>query len=254
MLHLLLLGLATHVHAATATNATNSVGSMSYVESHDFLFISGWPQSGTSFMNHIVSAATRDVSTMKERCLLLFQKGCREWNFEGQWILKFHTKDRDVAALLNAGSMCPAGGQAPSAATLDGAVATWGKFWDPTKRLLVEKSPQSMLKIGTLRRLFARARSVRFLVVIKHPVTLNVALPREYDWLTHKESVRIFRKKEEAAKRAGTGPPRRAEYANSAEEVAANARYFVQFMAGNRTDGGAGNPSSRCSMGWLTGT
>ena len=227
---------------------------MSYVESHDFLFISGWPQSGTSFMNHIVSAATRDVSTMKERCLLLFQKGCREWNFEGQWILKFHTKDRDVAALLNAGSMCPAGGQAPSAATLDGAVATWGKFWDPTKRLLVEKSPQSMLKIGTLRRLFARARSVRFLVVIKHPVTLNVALPREYDWLTHKESVRIFRKKEEAAKRAGTGPPRRAEYANSAEEVAANARYFVQFMAGNRTDGGAGNPSSRCSMGWLTGT
>ena len=48
-----------------------------YTTQHDFLFVSGWPQSGTSFTHHILSAATKDISTMKEKCLALFKKGCR---------------------------------------------------------------------------------------------------------------------------------------------------------------------------------
>lgn len=198
-------------------------------------------------MNQILSTANRDVSTMKERCLKLFQKGCREWNFEGQWILKFHARDKHAANLLNSGSICQSNEEQQASSADDGVVATWGKFWDMSKTLLVEKSPQNMLKIATLRRIFAKAKAVKFIIVIKHPVTLNVALPREYDWMTHKESVKSFKDKVAAALRRGDPSPLRAEMSNRMTEIVHNAQYFSTFMTQNQTT----SLGNRCSMGWL---
>ena len=135
-------------------------------------------------------------------------------------------------------------------------LTTWGKFWDHSKKLFVEKSPQALLKIASLRRIFSSARSVKYIVVVKHPVTLNVALPREYDWLTHKESVKSYRAKEAAARAQGmTRAPPRTEFSNSKAEIISNARHFVQFMTTNQTQSttpkDSSNNSSRCHMGWL---
>ena len=135
-------------------------------------------------------------------------------------------------------------------------VTTWGKFWDHSKKLFVEKSPQALLKIASLRRIFSSARSVKYIIVVKHPVTLNVALPREYDWLTHKESVKSYRAKEAAARAQGmTRAPPRTEFPNSKAEIILNARHFVQFMTTNQsqitTSKGNSNNNTRCHMGWL---
>ena len=64
-------------HNVLSPSSLNDTASVNYTTQHDFLFVSGWPQSGTSFTHHILSAATKDISTMKEKCLALFKKGCR---------------------------------------------------------------------------------------------------------------------------------------------------------------------------------
>ena len=61
-------------------------------------------------------------------------------------------------------------------------VGQWSKFWDLESVYLMEKSPQSILKIPYLRELLRSAKSVKFLIVVKHPVTLNIATPREQGW------------------------------------------------------------------------
>lgn len=174
-----------------------------------------------------------------------------EWSFEGQWILKFSATNKQAANLLNSGSICPS--IIPtSMKAMTHVVTTWGKFWDHSKKLLVEKSPQALLKIASLRRIFSSARSVKYVVVVKHPVTLNVALPREYDWLTHKESVKSYRAKEATARAQGmTRAPPRTEFSNNKAEIIHNARHFVQFMTTNQTQTTASNGKNNCIMGWL---
>ena len=171
--------------------------------------------------------------------------------------MKFSATNKQAANLLNSGSICPS--MIPTSMNaMTHVVTTWGKFWDHSKKLLVEKSPQALLKIASLRRIFSSARSVKYIVVVKHPVTLNVALPREYDWLTHKESVKSYRAKEATARALGmTRAPPRTEFSNNKAEIILNARHFVQFMTTNHTQttsatsNGKNVNNTRCHMGWL---
>ena len=168
----------------------------SYISAHDFLFISGWPQSGTSLLQQILSISPTS-STLIEKCSQhITRSSCVNWNYEGQWALKFFAGDRSSSSthainLLNAGSMCEgtsklvsrhdyqlrnssqmirkAGPKYPT--NLHNAVyhitQTWGAMWNLEKKLLVEKSPQSMLKTKLLREVFAEANSIKFLIVLK---------------------------------------------------------------------------------------
>lgn len=89
-------------------------------------------------------------------------------------------------------------------------IKQWKPYWAPDKVFLVEKSPHSLLKIPLLRRVFAGAISLKFIVLLKvcirvgcesqvapiftslhklcrifhhqHPVTLNVATPKGFGW------------------------------------------------------------------------
>lgn len=64
-----------------------------------YVFISGWPQSGTSLLQQIFSECSV-FSTMISKCLQLNGKKCLNWNNEGQWILK-------APSPLQPGVMCP---------------------------------------------------------------------------------------------------------------------------------------------------
>lgn len=122
------------------------------------------------------------------------------WNYEGQWALKFHPGDQKSSSqnavnLINAGSMCEGKSKLVNMRdnqerttpvhvpqknnrvgpkylmNLNDAVhhitETWGTMWNLEKKLLVEKSPQSMLKTSLLREVFAEANSIKFLIVLK---------------------------------------------------------------------------------------
>jgi hypothetical protein len=75
-----------------------------FAKNRSFVFISGWPQSGTSFL-HQVFTLHRNVSTMVENCEKLLGKRCVNWNHEGQWLIPGSAR-----AILNSGVMCPHGG------------------------------------------------------------------------------------------------------------------------------------------------
>lgn len=72
-----------------------------FVRNHSFVFISGWPQSGTSFI-HQVFSLHKDVSTMVEKCENRLGKRCINWNHEGQWLIPGKARE-----FLNSGAMCP---------------------------------------------------------------------------------------------------------------------------------------------------
>jgi hypothetical protein len=108
--------------------------------------------------------------------------------------------------------------------------STWGKFWNLRMELLVEKSPQSMLKTELIRDVYSNAKSVKFIIMLKHPVTLNVGLPKSFEWLTHK-----------VTQKNGS-----VIIQNTVAQMEDNVRYFIDFMTQKKT--GVGR---QCSMGWL---
>ncbi len=73
----------------------------SFVKNRSFIFISGWPQSGTSFL-HQVFTLNPLISSMVENCEKVFGKRCINWNHEGQWLIPKHARNT-----LNSGVMCP---------------------------------------------------------------------------------------------------------------------------------------------------
>lgn len=187
---------------------------LSYMSDHNFLFISGWPQSGTSLMQQIF-AVSPQTSTMIDRCTEQIPgRKCLDWNYEGQWLLRYNPESAGItnsnaSNLINAGSMCDA--VYPSAESRreknvsysdqklilqqeyrrggditqspywtnhwDGIYnisSSWGKFWNLKKPLLVEKSPQSMLKSNLYREIFSDAKSIKFIIMLK--VRIDAAL------------------------------------------------------------------------------
>jgi hypothetical protein len=82
-----------------------NAGGIGYVANHSFVFIGGWPQSGTSLIHQLLSQNQRLVSSMIPLCEeLLGAKRCQSWNHEGQWILDGKTRDH-----IQSGNVCPVG-------------------------------------------------------------------------------------------------------------------------------------------------
>jgi hypothetical protein len=159
------------------------------------VFVSGWPQSGTSLLQQIFTAAPH-FSTMRERCAEVIatsknpskpEMKCTGWNHEGQWLLKAlaTTAEDNAVQLINPGSVCRTPPlpypnlTASEVAARDFIITSWARLWDLNNPVLVEKSPQSMLKFDTLRSIFKGVKSIKFLIIIKVNVQCCSTL-----WLT----------------------------------------------------------------------
>lgn len=56
--------------------------------------------------------------------------------------------------------------------TVNRLLNSWGQHWDPSKRLLVEKSPPNLIRARFLQQLFPNSR---FLMILRHPITNALA-------------------------------------------------------------------------------
>lgn len=227
------------------------------------VFVSGWPQSGTSLVQQIFTV-TPSLSTMVKRCQeVLDRKKCVNWNNEGQWLLgqgPLTPADEEYRLLTNKslmpGAMClptpemvhmTSAGVKPREGLRNYILQQWLHFWNASQPVLVEKSPQFMLKIPLLQGLFQGARKLKFLVVIKHPATLNNAVPRldggVMDWMHHTKD--------------GDGDPRLRTARNSEQQKLDNMRFFIDFL-GHGTNSSEQNDALHweknrrtCSLGWI---
>jgi hypothetical protein len=91
-----------------AAYSAGSAGFDDFVKNHSFVFVSGWPQSGTSFVHQIFTMHPQ-MSTMVEKCESILGKRCINWNHEGQWLIPGKSR-----AVLNSGVMCPHDGNVTS--------------------------------------------------------------------------------------------------------------------------------------------
>ncbi len=154
-----------------------------YYSDKTMLFVSGWPQSGTSLLQQMLTV-TPGMSTMVEKCKSMHGSRCLNWNNEGQWLIE---RSPEITPYLQPGKMCPIEGDKlnPPLSTVLTLSKGWAQYWDLEEQILVEKSPQSMLKIKMLANTFSEAKQLKFLVVVKHPVTLNIATLPNMGWLTN---------------------------------------------------------------------
>ena len=209
------------------------------ISKFQFIFISGWPQSGTSFIQQIFTLNNL-FSTQVNGCFERLGSKCLNINNEGQWLL---LRNNTWDAIFRPGKMCPISkhdiyhSQVFLDEHFDTLIQQWRIYWDVSKFYLVEKSPQSMLKIQLFEYLFKRAYNVKFIVVLKHPVTLNIALPKGASWLKHKVDYK------------NGAPPR--EIANSMENIVTNFEYFIEFMTKNDSEKNF-DVKNTCNYGWLS--
>jgi len=199
------------------------------------LFVSGWPQSGTSLVQQILTV-TPGMSTMVAKCRKIHGAKCENWNNEGQWLAE---RSNEVSPYLQPGKMCPSVGDKidPPLESKKSLRNQWMNFWDMAQPILVEKSPQSMLKMPMLANVFrgTSAKKLKFLVVVKHPVTLNVATPTDMGWVTNtrKHSAADMQSKQvtrvSAAHSSSASGAVEATF-NTDEEIADSVHFFLHFM------------------------
>lgn len=217
---------------------------------HSFLFISGMPQSGTSLLLDLAGGATTLISTMVKKCDELHGKSCTNWNHEGQWLLP---RTPSISKGFKPGKMCSiVQAESESSSLAEEVMGTWMKYWDPRAQILVEKSPQSMLKMPLYKSLvdkggFLGEAKMKFLVALKHPITLNTAIKGDDgvdpNWLTHAKTSGIISSRDRISRKREV---------HSEETVLSNIWHFVQFMEGepgmNRSDN-CGHGGDK--QGWL---
>lgn len=140
--------------------------------------VSGYPQSGTTIMTAILGAL-EGIRTMKGGCDGVHGAAhCKRFNYEGQWLL------RDTAA-YRSGGMCAMepSSDAQSKSIEQDITSTYERMWmhsssssdsvQGPETIFLQKSPQDMLKIPVLRHAYRTAKAVLFVVVMKHPMTVN---------------------------------------------------------------------------------
>ncbi len=238
------------------------------------MFVSGWPQSGTSLVQQLFTI-TPGISTMVEKCNKAHGTKCHNWNHEGQWLLE---RVPEVSSYLSPGKMCPIEEYDklhPPVTTKRAIIDTWSKYWDlngsllkstkeeQDQQILIEKSPQSMLKIPFLENVFSNEglKNLKFLIILKHPLTLNIATLPDFGWLTN--TVISKSKNENNLKTAPTSGATSAsgnidaKY-NSDIEISENIRHFLYFMTHSEVQEHYYNKNSptstisECSsMGWV---
>jgi len=224
------------------------------------LFVSGWPQSGTSLVQQILTV-TPGMSTMVAKCRKVHGAKCNNWNNEGQWLAE---RSNEVSPYLQPGKMCPSVGDklTPPTESVNSLSDQWMRYWDMSQPILVEKSPQSMLKMPMLANMFRSAKKLKFLVVLKHPATLNVATPADMSWLTNtrEHSEAAMRKKVKsrvspAYSSSGNGAVE-ATF-NTDAEIVDSVHFFLHFMGHHEVQASgytSGQSSTVCSsLGWIPG-
>eukprot|EP01039_Chlorochromonas_danica_P000698 gene698-756_t len=175
----------------------------------------GWPQSGTSLVHQLFNESVFS-STMMYKCEERFGPRCSSWNHEGQWNLQ------TARRVFLSGRVLPVEQWSDQiAATIRNE---WLTFWDVSKPVLVEKSPHSLLKLPALHQAFSEAGSVRFIIILKHPVTLNIATPRNATWRYYRDKLSISTSEIDH------------------EQRIRNIKHFLDFLLS----------SSSRSLGWLT--
>jgi hypothetical protein len=150
-------------------NATRSVRT---VRAHHFIFIGGFPHSGTSLMDRVLrtSALASGMGECKRATM------CHRTNEEGQWLLfGVHPELSDPSSLYNnvgRGQRVPRQPNATADALV--LVAAWSTWWNLSRPLLVEKSPSNIVRIAWLDAAFrvgARAAGMRQVIMLKDPAT-----------------------------------------------------------------------------------
>ncbi len=115
---------------------------------------------------------------MVKACEEKHGKNCENWNHEGQWLIG--DLRADLFPIMNSGAMCPANLTAvqESPGIADRLWKQWSQYWNLSQPILVEKSPQSMLKIPLMHKFFGHRHKLRFLIVIK--VRCPFVVPYKY--------------------------------------------------------------------------
>eukprot|EP01038_Epipyxis_sp_PR26KG_P004734 gene4734-6641_t len=207
------------------SNITSSSTSLNLMN-HSFIFISGWPQSGTSLLQKIMTISP-NISTMVEKCELKLGNRCKNWNHEGQWLLNGNSRSN-----FQSGSTC--GNQyVLQDYQKNDIINEWSKFWNLDKHYLMEKSPQSFLKINLLKNIFNNSVETKFIVILKHPVTLNIATPKNVGWLYYKNKVNLDSNQVVA----------KVPVSNAI--LKQTFQHFIDFMSHDNSS------KKECSMGWL---
>lgn len=167
------------------------------------------------------------------------KKKCDKWNHEGQWLLK-------TPSPLMSGAMCPVDGLRNFTDEAESIIGQWSHFWDLERVYLMEKSPQSLLKIPYLRELLRTAKSVKFLVIIKHPATLNIATPREFGWKYYNDAASKISLINERGEKVNQKNIKRII---NVADMKTNLQHFDHFMTRNNCVNKS--RTSPCEMGWL---
>jgi hypothetical protein len=241
----------------TDTDTAAATGTTAAPRGVDLVSIAGWPQSGTSLLQQLLTVAPA-TDTMVELCFKAHGKRCTSFNNEGQWLLDNGAKRRMLDGTYAPGRSCepPPGAEDRAGAHI---VAQWFSYWHNNSKIVVQKSPQDLLKLSFLDNIFKpMTANRRFIVVLKHPATLSTALPKRQDW-THA--------------RVGDGKTSEKKYvALTKEQVNDNFLYFHRMMTkeivavagkspppprvGPAGDSGRPPPYARCDdqaadLGWL---
>jgi hypothetical protein len=112
-----------------------------------------------------------------------------------------------------------------------------------------EKSPQSILKIPLYMKIFQKAQRVKFLVIVKHPASLNIAVMRGKGWYHSYEAV----KRTKGLSNNSNNKYQEVEKVmNTVPMMINNLRYFVQFML-KGFDQPVNRDKENCELGWLAG-
>jgi len=231
---------------ATQPVASDRDACLNRLEDKTMVFISGFPQSGTSLLNALLTDAP-GTSSMVKACDARYGKKCQNWNYEGQWMFENDgVNNENAIKLLQPGKQCPRYGdsfnESFASLAMNDIRRQWCQFWNLAMPILVEKSPQSMLKIPLIESTFALAFKTKFIIVIKHPVTLNTAVSRGTTWLTHTHT------------KFDSGSIIKTEEDSNVEQINENLRYFTNFLLGNSYSSPSENSSSKnnCSnLGWI---
>lgn len=97
MLGVILILASLLAKAVIVTSFTNDS-----LRNRSFVFISGWPQSGTSLLHQMVDQHPHFSSMIAQCEKIIGAKHCNAFNHEGQWVLSNPLKQQ-----LLSGKVCP---------------------------------------------------------------------------------------------------------------------------------------------------
>lgn len=93
-----------------------------------------------------------------------------------------------------------------------------------------------------LRDLFSTAKSIKFLIIMKHPLTINVATPRHAGWRYYRDTAATLT----AAQDHQLSPESIKKIPITLKQQIENGEFFLDFLSRNVT-----SETKSCSLGWI---